>query len=296
VLACPDELDLMAVTTVGRNGDIRARVASGLLSLAGRVDVDVCTGEEQPLLRGPSRFNWFDHEERCVPDGAGAKLSSETAPECIVRLARQSPGLEIALIGPLTNLARALALDPELPGRLGGVTIMGGHVRQVRIGDFEAPYGIDYNLCSDPEASVAVLGAGLPITLVTADVTLSTWLRQEDLSRLDAAGALARELARQVRIWEPVQRRIFTQIGGQVAPENVAYLHDPLTLLALVDPSPIRFEELPIVPTVEDGVQRTREAPPGSGLGAVMRVATAVDAAAARDAIVERLLAGPPAR
>lgn len=288
-LACPRDLELLAVTTVGRNGDIRARVAAGLLSLAGRVEVDVCIGEEQPLLRDASRFNWFDHEEHCVPADGAAKLSSEPAPECIVRLARQSPGLEIALIGPLTNMARALALDPELPSRLGGITVMGGHLRRVRIGDFVAPFGIDYNLCSDPEAAVAVLGAGFRTTLVTADVTLSTWLRERDRARLEGAGPLARELARQVGIWSPVQRRVFTELGGQVAPENAAFLHDPLTLLALVDPAPIGFEELRVVPTIEDGVLRTREAPAQGDLGAPMRVATSVQADAARDAIVDRL-------
>lgn len=280
----------MAVTTVGGNGDVRARVAALLLSLAGRLEVDVCIGEEQPLLRDPGRFGWFGHEEQCVPAGDGVKLSTEPGPERIVRAARETPGLEIVLIGPLTNLARALVLDPELPRRVGGITVMGGHVREVRIGDFVAPPGIDYNLCADPEASVAVLGAGFRTTLVTADVTLSTWLRDADLERLEQAGPLAREIARQVRIWTPVQRRVFTAMGGTLADDNVAFLHDPLTLLSLVDASPLRLEELRIVPTIEDGVMRTREAAPDAGLGAPMRVATGVDAAAARDAIAARLL------
>jgi inosine-uridine nucleoside N-ribohydrolase len=151
-----------------------------------------------------------------------------------------------------------------------------------------APPGIDYNLCSDPEAAMAVLAAGFRVTLVTADVTLATWLREADVERLERAGRVARELARQVRLWTPVQHRVFAQMGGTLAPDNAAYLHDPLTLLSLVDPSPLVFEELRIATSVEGGVLRTREAP--AGAGAVMRVATAVDAGAARAAIVERLL------
>jgi purine nucleosidase len=282
-------LRLVAVTCVGRNGDVRARVAAGLLALAGRGDVDVCVGEEQPLLRDVSCFNWFDHEEACVAPGVPAKLSDEPAPERIVRAARELPGLEIVMIGPLTNLARALALDPRLHRRLGRVTLMAGHVREVRIGDFVAPPGIDYNACSDPEATLAVLGAGLDVTLVTADVTLSTWMRDADLARLEAGGPLARELARQVRIWAPVQRRVFTAMGGSVAGDNVAFLHDPLTLLSLVDPEPLRFEALRVLATLEAGVLRTRELRGEGELGAVLRVATGVDAPAARDAIVGRL-------
>jgi purine nucleosidase len=195
------------------------------------------------------------------------------------------------LVGPLTNLARALALDPELPRRVAGITVMGGHVREVRIGEHVCAPGIDYNLCSDPEATVAVLGAGFRTTLVTADVTLQTWLRRSDLARLDAGGAVARELAEQVRAWTPLQRKIFTGLGGRVAEDNVAFLHDPLTVQALVDASALCFEDLRIVPTLEAGVLRTLEVDPALGIGARMRVATRVDAGAA-----ERAIAGALAR
>jgi purine nucleosidase len=289
ILAAPEALDLVAVTTVGRGGDVRARVAAGLLGLAGRHDVEVCPGETQPVLRGSDRFNWFDHEERCVVPGRAAKISDEPAPERIARAAREVEGLEILLVGPLTNLARALAIDPGLPGRVAGITVMGGHIREARIGAYVCPPGIDYNLCSDPEATVAVLGAGFTTTLVTADVTLATWLRDSDLARLDAGGPVARAVAEQVRIWSPVQRRIFTEIGGTLAADNAAFLHDPLTVLALIDAAPLGFETLRVVPTIEGGVLRTHEIDPASGPGANMRVATRVDAEAAERAIVARI-------
>jgi len=190
-------------------------------------------------------------------------------------------------------MARALALDPELPRRVGGVTIMGGHVREVRIGDYLCAPGIDYNLCSDPEASVAVLGSGSPITLVTADVTLQTWMRRRQLERVEASGPVGRELARQVRVWEPVQRRLFTGLGGGVADDNVAFLHDPLTVLARIDASPLRLERLHIAPTLQRGTLRTLEVDAASGFGAEMLTATAVDAEAAGQAICERLCAIP---
>jgi len=290
VLACPRDLELVAVTTVGRSGAIRAAAAASLLGLAGRSDVEVCIGAEEPLLRGASRFNWFGHEEACVATGARAPVSDESAADRIVRAAREHPGLEVLLIGPLTNMARALALDPELPSRLGGVTVMGGHVREVRIGRHLCEPGIDYNLCSDPEATLAVLGSGCPLTLVTADVTLQTWLRDADVERLAAAGPLGAELARQIALWRPVQHRIFPAIGGDLAPDNASFLHDPLTVLALVEDAAIGWERLAIVPTLEAGVLRTLEAPLAAGIGSTMRVATRVDAAAAREAVCQRLL------
>ena len=289
ILNARDALDLVAVTTVSADTRARGEIAASLLALAGRADVDVCAGSPGGLARSRERYNWFGHEIDCIGSAAGAPLSDEPAPERIVRAAREVDDLEIVMVGPMTNLALALALDPSLPERVGGVTIMGGHVREVRIGDFVCPHGVDYNLCSDPEASVAVLGAGFDTTLVTADVTLQTWLRGEDLARLETAGPLAREVARQVRIWEPLQRKIFSAMGGRPEADNVSFLHDPLTVQALIDPAPLSFETLHIVPTIERGILRTHEVEASAGLGSSMRVATGVDAALARDLITERL-------
>ena len=209
-----------------------------------------------------------------------------------MRAAHETPGLELVAIGPLTNLAHALALDPTLPRRIARLHVMGGHIRRVAIGERVCEPGIDYNLCSDPEASAMVLGAGFATRLVTADVTLETWLRESDLTRLAAAPSpVARALVPLIRLWTPWQHKIFVeQLGGTLAPDNVAFLHDPLTVLSLVDESALRFESLRIVPTIEGGVFRTLEVAPAAGLGAAMEVATGVDAAAAREAMIARLL------
>ena len=291
ILAAPAQLELIAVTTVARDVRVRARIAARLLGLAGRTDVEVCAGEEAPLLRPLETFGWWGHEERCFHEGPDAPLTDEPAAERIVRAARETPGLEIVAVGPMTNVARALALDPGLPRRVGGLTVMGGHIRDVAIGERICDPGIDYNLCSDPEASIAVLGAGFRTRLVTADVTLHTWLRARDLARLDAAGPVARALADQVRLWSPVQRTIFVdRLGGTLADDNVAFLHDPLTVLALFDETSLVFEDLCILPTLERQVFRTFEVDSSLGLGARMRTATSVDAERARDQIVEHLL------
>lgn len=283
-------LELVAVTTVAGDTQLRARIAARLLGMAGLTGVEVCAGERAPLLRPHERFVWFGHEGQGLPDAPDAVLSDEPAAERIVRAAHEHPGLELVAVGPMTNLARALALDPKLPARVAALWIMGGHVRSVRLGDRELPHGIDYNLCSDPEASVAVLGAGFPTTLVTADVTLRTWMGPGDVDRLEAApGALARALGGMLRIWSGAQKKLFTVWGGEQPADFAAFLHDPLTCLALVDPSPLRLELLPIVPTLQRGILRTLEAPSGSGLGTEMRVATDVDPAAARTAITTRL-------
>lgn len=289
MLAHPEAFDLVAVTTVCGDTRLRARIAARLLGLSGHARVDVCAGERAPLLRPESRFVWFGHEGDPLPEGPDARLPDESAPERIVRAAHEHPGLELVAVGPLTNVARAVALDPKLPQRVAGLTVMGGHVRSVKLGTKELPHGIDYNLCSDPEATVAVLGAGFRTTLVTADVTLQTWMGPADLARIEAGGPVARAIGAMLRTWTGVQKKLFSSWGGPEPSEFVAFLHDPLTVQALVDASPLRFETLRIVPTIERGVLRTIEVPAGAGLGAEMQVATGVDARAARDVIVGSL-------
>jgi len=278
------------VTTVAGDTRLRARIAARLLGAAGRRTVEVCAGDETPLLRARDRFVWFGHEGRGLPDAPDAILSDEPAAQRIVRAAREHPGLELVAVGPMTNLARALALDPKLPERVAALWIMGGHVRSVRLGDRELPHGIDYNLCSDPEATVAVLGAGFRTTLITADVTLRTWMGPADVARLEAApGAFARALGEMLRVWSGAQKKLFTAWGSEEPADFAAFLHDPLTALALVDSAPLRLETLRIVPTIQRGILRTIEAPRGNDLGSEMTVATGVDPPAARDAIVARL-------
>jgi inosine-uridine nucleoside N-ribohydrolase len=115
-------------------------------------------------------------------------------------------------------------------------------------------------------------------------------MTERDLALLGAGGPVARLLAEQVRLWRPVQQRIFTEFfGGTLAADNCAFLHDPLTVLALVDEEPLHFETLRIGATIEQGTLRTLEPGLGAGFGAPMRVATAVDAAAAAARIVQRL-------
>lgn len=290
ILAEPELLQLEAVTTVAGDPQARARATARLLGLAGCTGVEVCAGAAEPLVR-KNRFAWRDIETEGYPEGPDALLSEEPGPERIVRAAREVSDLQLLAIGPLTNLAHALALDPKLPKRVAGLTVMGGHIRRVAIGDFECAPGIDYNLCSDPEATMSVLGAGFDTRLVTADVTLSTWLTEEDRESLSRApGPIAPLLAELVRRWTPWQHEIFTGLGGTLAEDNAAFLHDPLTVLSLIDPASLHFERLQIVPTIERGVLRTREVAASLGMGAPMEVATGVDAESARRAIVDRLL------
>jgi purine nucleosidase len=290
-LASP-EIDLVAVTTVSREPLLRARIARKLLDLAGRRDVPVYAGCERAHSPGDS-FVWFDNE------GAGIleprerpEVGDEHAVDALARLLRAHDGLEVCAVGPLTNLAALLARDPDAASRMARLTIMGGHLRRVAYGGAVFPYGVDYNTCSDAASSVAVLGSTLPIRLVTADVTLQTWMTPADVERFERRGTpLHVALARAIRAWTPIMRRIFTALGASMGEDNAAFLHDPLALASTYDESFCRFEDLQIEVAVRDGVLRTIEHPAAASGSRSMRCAIGVDAARFRAHFVDRVAA-----
>ncbi len=289
-LASP-EIDLVAVTTVSGDTEHRARISKRILEMAGRDDVPVFAGLGEPRTPGAAFASTGREGDGILEPGDTPRVADEAGCDAITRLLRADADLELVAIGPMTNLAATIGADPNLASRVKQVTIMGGHVRGIEYGGFSFPFGIDYNLCSDREASVAALRAEAPTRLVTGDVTLQTWLHDADVTRLETSThPLVRAIARAIRIWTPMQREIFGGLGANMEGDNAAFLHDPLALACVHDESFCTFETLAIEPAIENDVFRSFERPAGSGSARTMRVATAVDAERFRAHFVERLL------
>lgn len=288
-LASP-EIELVAVTTVAGDTRCRAAIARRLLDLAGRDDVPVFAGERTPRTDGSS-FLWLgDEGDFLLAPDEDVTLPEESAVDALTRLLDAEDGLEVVAIGPLTNLAVALERRPALATRLACLTVMGGHVREVRYGAHVFPHGVDYNLCSDGESSRRVLSAGMPVRLVTADVTLQTAMTPDDVARIAAVPTPFHDaIARAVRAWTPHMREIFADMGAPIAADDAAFLHDPLALVAVYDESFCRFEDLAIEPTIVAGTFRTIEHPSDGPTTRRMRCATAVDAARFRRHLVDRI-------
>src|SRR5204863_4270471 len=124
------------VTTVFGNAavDLTTRNALSILEAAGRSDIPVYQGAAHPLVREP-RFAPHIHSE----DGLGG-LASRYAPagtarpgiaaERIVEQIMEAPGeITLVALGPLTNVALALRLEPRLAERVRAIVLMGGAVR-----------------------------------------------------------------------------------------------------------------------------------------------------------------------
>jgi purine nucleosidase len=198
--ALTPEVELLALTTVWGNVpvEVGARNNLALLDLIDRRDVPVAVG-----AAGPSNGKdaWFsEHVHGADGQGGHARaphadqqLHQEDAAQLIVDLARERPGeIDLVPVGPLTNIARALELDPALPENVRSVTIMGGAA--------DAPGNAtpvaEANIFHDPEAAAAVLAAPWrEVTLVPLDVTMRVVLTEEHRARLAAGGPVGHYLA-----------------------------------------------------------------------------------------------------
>ncbi len=165
--ASKEALDLRAVTTVAGNVAVEKTTLNALRvrDLARRPDVPVYAGASGPIL-----FPLETAEFISGPDGlAGANLPPAAsaaadghAVDAIIRLVREAPPGSVTLcaLGPLTNVALALRLAPDIAGRLAGMVVMGG---AMALGNVTP--AAEYNFYVDPHAAAIVLGAGVRLTL-----------------------------------------------------------------------------------------------------------------------------------
>lgn len=220
-LRLPD-VELVGVTTVFRDTGARARMARYLLDQFGREDVPVYSGTGKPLAE-PLPNTQLEAQLRLTP--AGVAHASSTHAVDIIRNTYSVPDSDVTLvtIGPLTNLALALAIDPSLAQRIPRVVSMGGYIGRA------AP---EWNILCDAEAAQIVLRASLPLTLIPLDVTMETRMRQEQIDALRAVDSdQMRWLVTLIDAWNGTS-------------QHLPILHDPLALAAAILPGWVETEPI----------------------------------------------------
>ncbi len=187
-----DRLDLRAITTVAGNVPVAQTTANALrirdLAGADAAGVPVHAGAEGPLL-----FPLETAEFVCGPDGlAGADLpppASAAAPghavEAIIAICRAAPedGVTLCPLGPLTNLALAFRLAPEILPKVRRIVLMGG-----ALGLGNMTPAAEFNVHVDPHAAAIVFGSGRPIVMMGLGVTLQAIASHEQVARIGALG------------------------------------------------------------------------------------------------------------
>lgn len=141
----------------------------------------------------------------------------------LVEAARRLQGeLTLVAIGPLTNVAVALRLEPRLPELLREIVIMGGSSDR---GNETA--AAEFNFFADPDAASAVLSSGARIALFGLNLTRQVLLTREHVERVRAATPLAPAWADMMAHYLRIRDR--SGLGSMP-------LHDPVTVAYLLEP------------------------------------------------------------
>ncbi len=253
LLASP-EAEVVGIGSVHGNVDAptAAQNVLDLLALAAPdLDVPVAVGALDPVARGYAGGSPHVHGDNGIGGvtlGRSERaVDGRSAAELLVDLAHAHPGrLRVVAIGPLTNLALALRLDPGVVGLVDGVYVMGGAAL--------APGNVtpvaEANIWHDPEAAAAVFDAPWPITLAPLDVTMDHRLSAEQVARIGRGGGpTGAAVAAMVAFYAD----FYTPIYGR---PDVA-LHDPLAVaLALELVTTVVAPVVPVTVDTTDGPGR----------------------------------------
>lgn len=234
------ELEVVGLTSVFGNvyTDLATQNALRLAEFAGRPDLPVAHGAELPLIAPLEYVADFVHGV----DGLGntyrppaqGRAIDRPAAQFIVETVMAQPG-EITLVpvGPLTNIALALALEPRLAANVAEVVLMGG---AATVNGNVTP-AAEANIIHDPHAADVVFRAGWPLTMVGLDVTMKTIMTGDYLASLQSSrtGRFIYEISR-------FYQDFHTQSYGL---EGI-HTHDPSAIAYVIEPALFKVERGPI--------------------------------------------------
>lgn len=250
IVAAAHHAELVGITTVAGNAPLErtthnALVMRDLLSL----DVPVHAGSHRPLVaeHRPAQFvhgdSGLDGSDLPAPT---TSLDGTDAVGFIVDTCRTLDDVWLVPVGPLTNIALALRVAPDIVDRIAGISLMGG-------GSFgnRTPTS-EFNVWADPEAAAIVFGYGGRLVMAGLDVThrfQATPERIQAIERLD--GRLAAVLADLLSFFSAnyLSRHDPDSMRG-------AAVHDPLAVFAVTHPE--LFGRVPRHVEIETRGEHTR--------------------------------------
>jgi inosine-uridine nucleoside N-ribohydrolase len=240
-----DEIDIVGITTVFGNTYVEnsTRNVFAVLAAAERDDIPVAEGAGSPIARAWEPRTGKFHGHDGLGGGADQLVRLDSAPlsvsaaQFIVEKIMARPGeITIAALGPVTNLALALRLKPDITKYVKRVVLLGGAFWMPG----NATPTAEANFHNDPESAQIVCGAAWEVTLVGLNVT----------TRINMTNAYVEQLcSRHSRITEFIAKTVpFYQRAYALHHEmdKAIYCHDATLIAYLVKPELFSVQRIPI--------------------------------------------------
>lgn len=213
------------------------RNALSLCERAGHPEVPVAQGSAEPLKGGKPHVADFVHGSDglgniSIPDPTVKKVE-QSAAEFLVDKVSEFPGeVAVLALGPLTNVALAIKMDPSFASKVKRIVVLGGAFFSAG----NATPSAEANIHSDPEAADIVFTSGADIYVVGLNITTQVSFTDEDLLELrNSKGKHAQFLADICKFYRDWHVKSY----GVPA----VFLHDPVSFAALVHPEYFTFKK-----------------------------------------------------
>jgi purine nucleosidase len=243
-LASP-ELEVLGMVAVAGNAPlaVTAQNARRLAELAGRPELPVYAGCPRPLGRKRADAGHAHGDgglgDLALPPAALPVLAAHGVCHLVETLRHAEPdSITLCALGPLTNIATALVMAPEIAAGIAELVIMGGGSRG------NVTRAAEFNIHADPHAAAVVFDSALPITLVPLDVTETVRSTAERIAPIGALGTRCGDAA--AALLGP--RRALGQ--------PPMAMHDPCVIAYLFAPSLFRGRKASVAIEVESALTR----------------------------------------
>jgi len=210
--------------------------------LLGITDIPVGIGAARPLIENKK---WFAQWQAGYGSTTLWQIDHNlpSAANLLIDLVRASARkISILAIGPLTNIALALRLAPDITQKIKCVIAMGG--------SFGARIPMaEFNIHCDPEAAQIVFTSGLPVRLLGLEITKQIIFSREDFASLPDSNPALRLLKQQAPVWIDRVEQAGWESGG-------CALHDAVAATALLNEDMFQFREMGVSVELSKGKQR----------------------------------------
>ncbi|MDW7754650.1 MAG: nucleoside hydrolase [Brevefilum sp.] len=225
------EVKIEAVTSVSGNVDINHTTSNVLkvLDILDAHEIPVYAGAKSALVSKSENAS-FVHGEDGMGDiglpNSRRKVEEMPAAVALIKLAKENPGeLSLIAIGPLTNIALSIHLEPGLPMLFKELVIMGGAF--LSKGNTQN-YPAEFNIYADPDAAHVVFEKWQGFRMVTWEATLAHGIPSETVLKLcqcdNPRSKFLNKLMSRVEIYKTTQKT------------KLSYFADPLAMAVMLEP------------------------------------------------------------
>ena len=224
-------VQVAAITTVAGNVSVEQATRNALFTAElCNSKVPVYRGASKPLLRPLETAEWFHGADGLGDHGyAPSTRTAEAAHavDAIIATVLANPGIEIITLGPLTNLALALAREPRIVGSVSRCVVMGG----APCCEGNVTPAAEFNIWVDPEAARTVFLSGLPVEMIGWQLSrFDAVLNAADIKQILALNTPLAEFAIRCNSAGAAAYQLQTGEAGISLP-------DPIAMAVLLDPA-----------------------------------------------------------